>query len=146
MINSLLDNQHLKKTKSYCLLIDNLTNKQCFKTKSSIINANNCLNKVHPLFNRLHQELLPEFQLVNNFPNCFLFHSVNYHNPKTIKAHLWLLDYILEESAINLNIVIVLANTSVKNNIATSISHIISSQNTLKKIIHHTVNITSTEA
>jgi len=44
-----------------------------------------------------------------------------------MKAHLQSLDNILEKSAINLNIIIVVANASVKNNITTSISHIISS-------------------
>jgi len=62
-----------------------------------------------------------------------------------MKAHLWLLSNILEESAINLNNIIVVTNASVKNNITASISYIISSQNTLKKIIHHAINVTFTE-
>jgi len=62
-----------------------------------------------------------------------------------MEAYLWLLNNILEESAINLNIVIIVTNASVKNNIVISISHIISSQNILKKTIYHTINVTSTE-
>jgi len=37
VINSLLDNQYLKKMKSYHLLMDNLTEKQHLKIKSSIV-------------------------------------------------------------------------------------------------------------
>ena len=62
-----------------------------------------------------------------------------------MKAHLWLLNNILKESAINLNNIIVATNASVKNNITTFISYIISSQNILKKIIHHAINVIFTE-
>ena len=40
-INSFLDNQHSKKMKSHCLSMDNLTDKQCLKIKSSIVDTNN---------------------------------------------------------------------------------------------------------
>ena len=42
--------------------------------------------------------------------------------------------------------VIVILDTSIRNNVAMSISHIHSSLNDIKKTIHHAVNIASTEA
>ena len=66
-INLLLDNQYSKKAKPHYLLIGNLTDKQCLKIKSSIVDTKNHLNKVHPFFNRLYKELLSRFNLVDNF-------------------------------------------------------------------------------
>ena len=58
-LNSLLDDQYLKKAKPHYLSMDNLTSKQCQKIKSSIIDTNNCLNEVLPFFNKLYEELSP---------------------------------------------------------------------------------------
>ena len=43
------------------------------------------------------------------------------------------------------NIVIVISDASIKNNVATSITHIYSFNSLLKKTLHHTISITSTE-
>ena len=58
-INSLLNNHHSKNVKPYHLLIDKLIDKQYLKIKSLIVDTNNCLNQVHPLFNRHYK--LPRF-------------------------------------------------------------------------------------
>ena len=47
--------------KLYCFLIDNLTDRQCLKIKSSVVDTTNYLNKVHLSFNQLYKELLPGF-------------------------------------------------------------------------------------
>jgi len=60
-LNSLLDNQHLKKAKPHCLSMDNLTSKQYQKIKSLIMDTNSWLNEIFPFFNRLHKELLLGF-------------------------------------------------------------------------------------
>jgi len=54
-----------------------LMSKQHLKIKSSIININNCLNKVFPFFNSLNKKLSLGFCLVNTFPDYFYFHLVN---------------------------------------------------------------------
>jgi len=46
----------------------------------------------------------------------------------------------------NANLVIVVFNTSIRNNVATSIAHIHSYFKPIKKEIHYTVNITTTKA
>jgi len=102
-------------------------NKQCLKVKSSIVNTNDCLNKGYSLFNRLHKELSPKFCLVDNFPNCFFFQTVNCNDTKTMKSHLQSLNNILEESSLNSNIILVTADARIKNNVTMFISHILSS-------------------
>lgn len=136
----------MKNAKPYCLLMNNLIDKQCFKVKSSIFDTNNCLNEVYPSFNRLYKELSSEFCLVDNFPNCFYFKTANCNDTKAMKSHLWSLNNIIEESSLNLNIVLVITDASVKNNVIMSIFHILYSQSILKKTIHHVVNVTSMEA
>ena len=63
-----------------------------------------------------------------------------------MKAHLWNLDKIFEYSCIDLNTIIVISDTRIKNNITTLTSHVCSGQNILTKTIYHAVNVTSTEA
>ena len=43
------------------------------------------------------------------------------------------------------NSIVIISDTSIKNNVAISILHIHLSYNSIKKTIHHAVNITSTE-
>jgi len=125
VINFLLNNHYSKNVKPYCLSIDKLIDKQYLKIKSLIVDTNNCLNKVHPLFNRHYK--LPRFHLVDNFPNCFSFHIVNFNDTETISAYLQSLDNILEKSFLNLNIILIISDTSIKDNVATFISYILSS-------------------
>lgn len=44
------------------------------------------------------------------------------------------------------NTVIVISDASLKDNVATSISHVHSHSEQVKKTVHHTVNVTTTEA
>ena len=46
----------------------------------------------------------------------------------------------------NLSIVIVVFDTSIKNNVTISIAHIHSFSNPLKKTLYHAINVISTEA
>ena len=52
---------------------------------------------------------------------------------------------VLESSSLP-SVAIVVSDASIKNNIATSIAHIHMVDKPLTKIVHHAVNITSTEA
>ena len=127
IINSLLNEHHLKKSKPHCLAMGYLTDKQHSKVKSSVIDTNNCLNKVFPTFNRLYKKLFSGFQLVDTFPDHFPFHTVNRKDNKIKNAHLQNLDKILEDSLSNPNTVLVISDASIKKNVATSIPRIHSS-------------------
>jgi len=110
------------------------------------MNIKNCLNKVFYSFDSLNKELFPEFCLVDTFSNCFSFLLVNLKDLNVINAYWNRLDNVFENSLINQNIILITLNTSVKNNIATSISHIYREQEIITKSVHHAMNVTSTEA
>jgi len=121
-INFLLDKNYSKRAVPYHMAITYLTPKQHLKIKSSIMNTNNHLNKVFPFFDSLNKELSLGFYLVDTFSNYF------------------------EDSLINQNMVLIISDTSIKNNVATSISHFYRGQEIITKSVHHTMNIISTEA
>ena len=113
--------------------------------KQSIINVNNHLNGILSSFDFLHKELSSGFWLVDSFPNHFSFYTVN-HKDKDIKnAHLCKLNKVFKDSLVDSKTVIVIFNTSIRNNVATSISHVCLGHNILAKTIHHAVNVISTE-
>ena len=88
VINSLLDDYHLKKSKLYYLAMDYLIDKQCSKVKSLIADTNNCLNEVFPAFDKLYKELSSGFWLVDTFSDHISFHTVNYKDNKIKNAYL----------------------------------------------------------
>ena len=52
-----------------------------------MIDSNNCLNKVFPLFNRLYKEHFLGFYLVDIFYDLFLFHIVSYKDVEAKTFH-----------------------------------------------------------
>ena len=122
--------------------MDNITIKQWQKIKSSIIDTNNCLNGT---FNSLNHEFSSGFRLIDNFPSCFSFYQANHRDNKYREAYLCKLDEIFQITLMDSNSIVVISDTNIKNNVAISILHIHSSYNSIKKIIHHAINITSTE-
>jgi len=89
-----------------------------------------------------NDEFKPGNYLIDLFPNCFSFHS---HSSNTNK-HIEKLDDIVFRALSNSFSSIVVSDTSIKNHVATSISHIHSYDKLVIKIIHKAVNITTTEA
>jgi len=61
MINYLMENQHSNNSTPHCLSLKKLTSKQQLKVKSSIVDANNHLNRILPSFDSLHKELSSGF-------------------------------------------------------------------------------------
>jgi len=110
------------------------------------VDTNNYLNEIHSFFNRLHRELSSGFCLCDNLSNCFSFHKVDKKKPKNIYNHLKFLNKLLFNSSLNLNIVIIIADTRIRDNTATLVSHILSWCGDLFKMIYHTFNITLTKA
>ena len=75
-----------------------------------------------------------------------MFHHLNRKNNYNIKSHLRHLDNIILQALLDLYLVVVVIDASIKNQVATSISHIHIHDNPVIKAIHHIVNIMSTEA
>jgi len=107
------------------------------------VNSNNHLNEVYSLFDRLHKELSPGFHLVDMFSD--FFHIVNCKDIEAKSTHQKKLDEIFDNSFSNSNTILVISDASIKNNVATSISHVCNSQNIITKTIHHAMKITSTK-
>jgi len=120
------------------------TAKQQLKIKSLIVDTN--LNKVFPTFNSLNKELSPSFCLIDTFYDCFSFHSVNRKDPDTKIPYHIKLDNIYENSLIDQDIVLIILDTSIKNNVATLVSYIHWGQDIITKTVHHAINVMSTKA
>jgi len=143
---NLLLNKHLSKNVNpHQLLLGTLTFRQCQKLKNHVVNSNDCLNSLFSSFNSLHKEISSSFHLVDNFSDCFSFHTVNCRDKDVAKAYLQNLNRTIEDFCIDPETIIIIFDASIKNNVITSISHVCSHQNILAKTIHYAINITSTE-
>jgi len=91
-IKSLLESRHTENANSHHLSLENITPKQWLKIKSFIVDTNNCLNGIFPVFNSLDSEFSPGSQLVDIFSSCFSFHQTNHRNKESKAAHIRKLD------------------------------------------------------
>ena len=120
--------------------------KQNLKIKSPIVDINHCLNQILLIFENLNKELSPGFHLVDTFPNCFPFNIVKCKDTRARTVHLNKLKNVYRASKDNLNTLFIISDTSVKNSITTSITHIQREQTLITKATYHAMNISSTEA
>ena len=118
---------------------------QHLKIKSSIVDANNYLNENFLSFDTLSNEFSPRNKLTDSFLNHLLFHIINHKDKKSKNSHLHILNKIVFEVSLKANSVIIVLDTSIKNNIATFINHIHSCSNLIKKILYYAINITTNE-
>ena len=144
-INLLLNNHYSKKAIPHYIVISHLMHKQQLKIKSSIMDTNTHLNKVIFSFDSLNKELLLSFHLINTFPDQFSFLSVNWKDINTLITHYNRLKNIYKDSLNNQNTILVIADTSINNNVITLVSHICKGHNIINKSVHHTMNANSTE-
>ena len=106
----------------------------------------NCFNKVFSSFNPLNPEFSPGCRIIDTFSSCFSFYLFSKCNDDNLRSHIYHLDELAIESSSNPSHALIITDTSIKNNIATSISHIYIYNKPITKTLHHVVNITSTEA
>ena len=69
-----------------------------------------------------------------------------YKDKESKEAYLCKLDKIFTNFLIDPNPIVIISNMSIRNNVAMFILHIYSYTNGVKKTIHYTINVTSTEA
>ena len=103
---------------------------------------NDKCNKFLPSFSLFDKEFSLEKRLIDSFLDHFSFHMWK----QDIKGHLHDLDNITISVSTDLHSIIVISDASIRNNVATFILHIHSYNRLIIKMIHHTINITSTEA
>ena len=146
MINSLLDEHHSKKATFHYIATSHLTPKQYLKIKSLIVNINNHLNKIFPAFDSLSRELSPSFCFVDTFLNCFSFHLANQKDVNIKITHQNKLKNIYETLSNSQDTILIISDTSVKNNIAILVSYIWRRHEIIAKTDHHVMNILLIEA
>ena len=104
----------------------------------------NRFNECFLSFIPLHSEFSPGLGVIDNFSDHISF---NVHDKgKDNKSHAHQLDNIVLESSSFPSTTIIVFDVSIKNNVATSISHIYINNKPLTKMIHHVVYVTSTKA
>ena len=130
-----MDKQYSKQYTSYCIATSKLIAKQQLKIKSPIVDVNNQLDEIFPSFDSLNKEILLGFWLIDTFSNCFSFFSVNRKQ-----------NNLYEDSLINQDTVFIIADVSIINNVATSVSYIQRERDIIVKIVYHATNVNFIEA
>ena len=126
--------------------LGSLTKCQHELIKSLLVDMDNRFNKVFPSFNPLHSEFSPSNRVIDIFPSCFSFHLFNRNKNNNFKEYIQQLDNLVLESLSIPSNVLIIIDTSIKNNIAISISHTHIHNKPIMKTLYHAVNIMSTEA
>ena len=144
LIRTLMGNPFNMHNKSSPLSINMLTEHQKTIIKGHLINSNNKLFGIFSSFFPLNPEFNPGSRIVDIFPDQVSFNLAN--KAKSDKLHFQQVDDMMLHSSSLPHMAIVVTDTSVKNNIATSVSHIHIHNHPLIKMVHHAAFITSTEA
>ena len=129
----------------HCFSLEYMISKQQATIKSSIFDTNSHLNGIFLSFNSLNKEFHLGNRLVNSFSNCFSFHKADCSSKERKSHHYSCLDNIVLNTLSDPSTVTFVSDTSIKNNVAISITYIHSFSNPLKKTLYHTINVMSTE-
>ena len=146
ILRSLMDNLPLSSTISNPHKIGSLTNRQRTLTKGHLIDSYNKSHGIFPSFSPLSIEFSPGNRIIDNFSNQFSFNLVNRKEKTKVNNHALELDKIVLQTSSLPHTALVITDASIKNDIATSISHIYSINSPLTKTIHYAAFVTSTEA
>jgi len=126
--------------------ISALTNHQKTATKSHLIDSCTKSYGIFLSFSPLNQEFSPGSCIIDIFPDCFSFNLVTKKDKeKNDKTHAQELDNMVLHNSSSPLTALVITDASIKNDIATSISHIHIANWPLTKTVHHATFMTSTE-
>jgi len=123
-----------------------LTNRQRTLTKGHLIDTCNKAYGIYPSFPPLNPEFSPGHHIIDNFSDRFSFNLVNKKEKEINKIRAQELDDIALCNSSLPHTALVITDASIKNDIATSISHVHSANRSLTKTVHHALFMTSTEA
>ena len=126
--------------------IGSLTNRQRSLAKGHLINSSIKSYGIFLSFTPLDSEFSPGHHIIDNFSNCFSFNLVNKKEKNQNHLRSQELDNMVLHCSSEPHSALVITDASIKNDIATSISHIHSVDRLLVKTVHHASFITSTEA
>jgi len=122
-----------------------LTYRQKVPTKDHLIDSKFKSYGIFPSFSPLDPEFAPGQRIIDNFSDRFYFNLVNKKEKgKNNLCAQELDEMVLQNSSIP-NTALVITDTSINKDIATSIAHIHSANRPLIKTVHHASFVTSSE-
>jgi len=121
-----------------------LTSCQRANVKGHLVDSNDKAYGNLPSFSPLHLELSPGSRIIDNFSDRFSFNSSIRNKNGNICCQQ--LDNMVLGASLSSSTAIVVLDASIKNNIATSISHMHIANQPLIKTLYHAVSIMITEA
>ena len=143
---SLMESRSCNHQNSHNLFLDSLSCHQREITKGSIIDMDNRFNKVFPLFDPLNKEFSPSSYIIDIFFSWFSFHYYNKYSNDTLIVCSRQLDNIAITTLLDHLCALVVTDTSIKNNVATSITYIHVCDKPIIKTLYYAGNITFTKA
>ena len=146
ILNNLLDDSPHQSNSFKSHNMGSLTNQQKVLAKGHLINSKFKSYGIFPSFSPLDPEFAPRHRIIDNFSNRFSFNLANKKEKEKNNHHVQELDEMVLQNSLDPNTALVITNASVKNDIATSISHIHSANCPLIKTIHYASFVTSSEA
>ena len=141
-----MENNSNSPTPPHPLSLSSLTGCQHSLIKGHLIDMENWFNKVFPSFNPLNPEFKPDDRIIDCFSNCFFFYLFRKNSDHLFKSHIQQLDNLAIKPSNTPSNTLMVTDASVKNNMASSITHVHVHNKPIIKTLHHAVNITSTEA
>jgi len=146
IIRNLMDDSPPSPTTSNPHKIGSLTNRQRAQTKGHLTDSYNKSLGIFPSFSPISIEFSPRNHIIDNFSDRFSFNLVNRKEKTEINNCALELDEMVLQASSSPHTALVITDASIKNDIATSVSHIHSMNSPLTKTVHHTSFVTSTEA
>jgi len=144
LLHLLIDSNTNQTTNFKSSALDLLTNRQRSLVKGYLIDMANKSHECFSFFSLLNSEFSPGSRIIDTLSDCFSFNVCDKRND--IKFRAQELDDLTIKSSSSPSVALVASDASIKNNIATFISHIHMVDKPLTRTIHQAVNITSTKA
>ena len=97
-------------------------------------------------FWQFEQETFSQLLSSRYFFELFFFLSVNQKDSNALTSHCNRLNNIIKNLLVNQDTILIIIDTSIKNNIVTLVSHIYRGQEVITKSVYYAMNVTSMEA
>ena len=128
------------------LSLSSLTKYQRGLIKGHLVDMDNHFNEIFSSFDPLNPEFSLDNRIIDIFSNYFSFHLFSKYKDQYFKLHIQQLNNLAIELLNSPSNTLIVIDTSVRNNIATSITYIHIQNKPIIKTLYHTINVTSTEA
>jgi len=142
----LIDNKSDNPSLSHFLSLSFLTKQKHSLIKGHIVDMDNRFNEVFPSFNPTNPEFQLSNRIIDSFSNCFSFHLSSKSSDHSFKSCIQQLDALAIEFSNSPTNALMVTDTSIKNNVTSSIAHIHVHNKPVVKTLHYMVNVMTSEA